>query len=150
MAQVDLIAGGLFTGPVWTWVGTAGPAWRLEATAGDRRYRASLASGELAGELHRGWLGSEVTLLGADGSRAVVAPRPLFGREQRITLPAAAPGRVVRETAGLRLTTAEQWLLELPPALGEPLLTLVLCVPVVLDHRRRRRRITGADVIGIG
>lgn len=137
VATVELEPGGLFDGPTWTWHGAFGPEWRLHAQRGDSHYEVVRTDDESLGTIRRQTFSTAMVLQPSRGDAVAVPARGWFARDRTFTVPTGGV-TVTRETAALSFSSTEHWRLELPDGVEEPLRTLVLALPICLDHRQRR------------
>lgn len=138
VATVSLEAGGLFDGPTWTWQGAFGPEWLLHARRGDSNYEVVRADDAVLGTIQRRTFSSAMVLAPAGRDAIVVPARGWFARDRTFAVPTGGV-TVTRETAPLTFSSTEHWRLQLPDDVDEPLRTLLLALPICLDHRRRRQ-----------
>lgn len=139
VAAVGVEKGGLRRGPTWTWSGVDGQVWTLRARRNARTYEIRHADGREAGQVSRARRGGVVRIRTADGT-TVETRRGFLSKERAFELP-DGQGHVAisQHTPGGWRTGRDRWRLEMPRSVHDDLETVLLALPLVLDHYERQR-----------
>lgn len=138
VATVDVERGGMRRGPVWSWQGCHG-AWSLHARRHGRAYEVRREDGTTVGTVERTRRGGALRLKVGSHVR-IETRRSFFTRDRAFELPDGR-GRVSvsQHTPGGWRRGKDRWRLDLPESVHDDVETVLLALPLVLDHWERQQ-----------